>query len=88
MEVEPLSDLRTWLGEGASREIDCEAIGGSGGCRKIARVGGWEEGLFNTLQKKEADLFRVGLFVDTSAPRVGARIQRGVTESNSRSRPA
>ena len=39
-------------------------------------------------QKKEADLFRVGLFVDTSAPRVGARIQRGVTESNSRSRPA
>jgi hypothetical protein len=40
MEVEPLSDLRTRLGEGAaSREIDCEAIGGSGGCKKIAGEG-------------------------------------------------
>ena len=39
MEVEPLSDLRTRLGEGASRRIDCEAIGGSGGCKKIAGEG-------------------------------------------------
>lgn len=39
-------------------------------------------------EKKEAGLFRAGLFMDTSAPRVGARIQRGVIESNSRSRPA
>ncbi len=39
-------------------------------------------------QKEEADLFRVGLLVDTNAPGVGARIQRGVTVSNSRSRPA
>ncbi len=40
------------------------------------------------IEKEEADLFRVGLFMDTTAPRVGARIQRGVTVSNSRSRPA
>jgi hypothetical protein len=40
MEVEPLSDLRTRLGEGASREIDCEAIGGSGGCNWRAGMGG------------------------------------------------
>jgi hypothetical protein len=39
-------------------------------------------------KNEEADLFRVGLSLDTGAPRVGARIQRGVTESNSRSRPA
>jgi hypothetical protein len=40
------------------------------------------------VEKEEAGLFRAGLFMDTTAPRVGARIQRGVTESNSRSRPA
>jgi hypothetical protein len=40
------------------------------------------------VKKEEADLFRAGLFMDTTAPRVGARIQRGVTVSNSRSRPA
>lgn len=40
------------------------------------------------VEKEETDLFRAGLFMDTNAPRVGARIQRGVTVSNSRSRPA
>jgi hypothetical protein len=38
-------------------------------------------------KNEEADLFRVGLSVDIEAPRVGARIHRGITEWNSRIRP-
>jgi hypothetical protein len=37
---------------------------------------------------EEAGLLRAGPFMDTTAPEVGARIQGGVTGSNSRSRPA
>ena len=33
--------------KGALREIDCEAIGGSGGCKTFAGVGG--RGCFNIL---------------------------------------
>jgi hypothetical protein len=39
-------------------------------------------------KNEEAGLDRADLFVDIAAPGVGARIQRGVTGSNSRSRPA
>ncbi len=39
-------------------------------------------------KNEEAGLDRADLFVDIAAPGVGARIQRGVTGSNSRSRPS